>query len=60
MKDKIIEFEGKSYILKDIPKKVRDKSINNQGVIYELVNEEFVAIATKENHLVLIPYIKHK
>jgi len=54
-----IEKEGNtSYITRNCPIKIGDMTINASGAIFVIPDAEAVEMATKQKHLVLIPYIK--
>lgn len=54
-----VDDKPRTYIAKDIPMIIGDKTIDKEGNVYIASNEEAVAALTKEKQLVLIPYIKH-
>lgn len=55
-----LEIEGKtrSFIAKDIPIKIGDKTIDKEGAVYLANDAQAVEALTKDKQLTLIPYIK--
>lgn len=55
--EEILEIEGRKYIAKDTPILIGGITVDAGSNAYKIPDAEAVEMATKQKHLVLIPYI---